>query len=73
MQPHQRRNKANFSSQLARQYCGQYVGWVEVIIEREVCEILNGFWEIIFQFRCNGLILFSKCLIIRKKFNVYIK
>jgi hypothetical protein len=50
MQSLQRRHKANFSSQLTRQYCGQYVGWVEVIIEREVCEILNGIWEILFSF-----------------------
>jgi hypothetical protein len=42
--------KANFSSQLARQCSGQYVGWVEVIIEREVCEILNDCGVILFCF-----------------------
>jgi hypothetical protein len=50
MQSPQRRNKANFSSQLNRQYCGQYLGWVEVIIERELSEILSGIWDILFSF-----------------------
>jgi len=65
--------KANFSSELATQYSGQYLSWAEVIIEREISEILNGIlWNFI-QFRFNGPILFSKCLMPPNKFYFYIK
>jgi len=34
--------KSIFGSQLHRQYSRQYMGCVEVVIAREVSEILNG-------------------------------
>jgi hypothetical protein len=42
--------KVNFSPQLPRQNSPQCLGSAEVIIEREVREILKSFWEILFSF-----------------------
>ena len=65
--------KANFSSQLARQYSGQYTGCAEVIIEREVCEMLNGFLRFFIQLDNYGPNIFSKWLNIANNFSVCIK
>ena len=44
--PSQRRISVHSKS---RVYFHQYMGWVQVIIERILCEMLNGFWEYLFS------------------------
>jgi len=50
MQSLQRHHKANLSSDLARQYSGQYLCCVEVIIELEAGKMLSGFGKMLFNF-----------------------
>jgi hypothetical protein len=49
---------ANFSAELARQYCGQYLGFAQFVLERDVCELSNGFKKFYsFSFYLTNLIL----------------